>query len=85
MTWRALYLQHSDQRIKEDLLSASTRVSLLLTVYSAVVLSIFKNESSNSLLPLREDLSLSPKWLWEKYLKLRVCVSLRGPLLLNTW
>lgn len=38
-----MYLQHSDQRIKEDLLSASTGVSLVLIVYSPVVLSIFKN------------------------------------------
>lgn len=79
-----MYLQHSDQRIKENLLSASTGLSLVLVVYSPEVLSILKNESSNSHSPLREELSLSPKWLWEKYLKLLVRVSLRGPFLLNS-
>lgn len=70
--------------MKDNLLSASTGVSLELAVYSPVVLSTFKNESSNSLLSQREELSLLPEWWWEKYLKLSVCVSLRGPFLVYT-
>lgn len=40
---------------------------------------------SNLLLPWRKEFSLSPKWLWEKYLKFCVCLSLGGggPFLLN--
>lgn len=36
---------------------------------------------------MREELSLPPKWLGEKYLQLPVCVSAfpRGSFLLNTW
>lgn len=41
--WGAVYQQHSDQRIKEDLLSDSPGVSLLLLAYSPEFLSIFKN------------------------------------------
>lgn len=40
--WGAAYLQHSDQRIKEDLLSAGPGVSLLLLAYSPEFLSILK-------------------------------------------
>lgn len=41
-SWKPVYLQHSDQRIKENLLSASTGVALVL-LYSPVVLLIYKN------------------------------------------
>lgn len=41
-SWKAVYLQHSDQRIKENLLSNSTGVSLV-PLYSPVVLLFFFN------------------------------------------